>query len=251
MYQIIYFDLDDTLIDFTGSEKKSLLNLHDKFYKALNFSEFELLFKNINSNLWERVGAKEDSLKPSQVRTMRFEQLNQKLGYEIETTVIADEYEYYLGEYADWFPQVKSVIEFLHQKGHILGIVTNGLMSVQDKKYNKLQLFKWFDCFTVSDRVGVAKPNKEIFDVALNEIARKNKQQVKFYNDHAMLMVGDSIQSDGHGAQNFEIDFCYINGGSVETKYSEASITYNISSVADLPSCIGYKDEYDSFKNWM
>lgn len=248
MYQIIYFDLDDTLIDFTGSEKKSLVSLHAKFYNELSYGEFDPLFKDINSNLWKRVGAKEDPLKPSQVRTMRFEQLNRMLGYDnIQPTVIADEYERYLGENADWFPQVKNVIAFLHQKGHILGIITNGLISVQDKKYERLQLSKWFDCFTVSDRVGIAKPNKEIFDTALNEIARKYNKQVEFYNEHSMLMVGDSISSDGHGAKNFGIDFCFINGSNVDTKHSEATITYDIKSVADLPSCIGYKEKYDFF----
>ena len=38
-----------------------------------------------------------------------------------------------------------------------------------------------------------------------------------------------------------------INGGNIETKHSEATITYQIKSVAELPSCIGYKEEYDFF----
>lgn len=36
-----------------------------------------------------------------------------------------------------------------------------------------------------------------------------------------MLMVGDSIVSDGHGAKNFGIDFCFINNHSLDILPSE------------------------------
>lgn len=249
-YQIILFDLDDTLIDFTASEVISLQKIYAQFYQTISsYTDFVVLYKEINNELWKRVGAKELSLMPRDVRHLRFKQLNEQLYCSISAQEVADAYEHHLGEHAEWIPDVKKAIEFLHQKGHVLGIITNGLSDSQGKKRQRLGLYHWFDCFIVSDEVGIAKPNKEIFHIALEEIASKYDVPAHTYNKDSILMVGDSIISDGHGAMNFGISYCHINNHASEIIHRETTITYHINSVAALPSCIGYEAEYDLFLN--
>lgn len=245
MYKIIFFDLDDTLVDFSDSEIKSLNNIHKKYYRTINLKEFQAVFKSINSELWKKVGAKDNPLTPSKVRILRFEQLNKKLNCKIAPINIADDYEKYLGENSEWIPGAENAINFLKQKGHILGIVTNGLTSVQYKKYNKHQLHKWFECFTVSDKVGFSKPQKEIFDISLKEIAIKRNQSIETIKG-SMLMVGDSIISDGHSAKNLGIDFCLIDK-KLEIAKIDIPVKFTIKSVAELPYCLGYKNDYNNF----
>jgi len=247
LYQVILFDLDNTLIDFTDSEIISLNHIYRKYYSTIEYAVFENHFRDINSNLWKRVGAREKALMPNDIRLSRFKQLNQKLACNIPAEQIAHDYERNLAEHAQWFPDVKTVIEFLHQKGHILGIVTNGLVEVQNKKQQRLALHQWFDCFIVSDGVGIAKPNKEIFAIALQEIASKRNQPIHSFNKNSVLMVGDSLESDGHGAMSFGIGYCFINNKAIEVVESAANITYNIRTVAHLPFHIGYEDEYALF----
>lgn len=246
-YQIILFDLDDTLIDFGASETISLQRVYQQYYQDFDYSLFETLYKEINTALWKRVGAKENSLMPKEVRFLRFKYLNEQLGSAVETQDVANQYDHHLGECAEWLPEVKNAIQFLHQKGHVLGIITNGLSDAQGKKRQRLELFNWFDCFVVSDEVGIAKPNKEIFDFALEEIANKYKQPIHAYDKNAMLMVGDSLISDGYGAMNFGINYCHINRRAEEVSSAETSIKYHISSVAHLPACIGYEAEYSLY----
>lgn len=248
-YEVILFDLDDTLIDFAASEMTSLRKIYEQFYQAADYTVFERMFKEINNSLWNRVGAQEAPLMPRDVCFLRFKQLNEHVECAGTTQEVADTYDHHLGEHADWLPDVKKTIEFLHQKGHILGIITNGLSTSQGKKQQRLGLYNWFDCFVVSDEVGIAKPHKEIFAIALEEIASKRNQPVHTYNKNSILMVGDSMISDGHGAMNFGINYCHINSKASEIKPSAASITYHINSVAQLPACIGYEREYTHYLN--
>ncbi|WP_454780741.1 HAD family hydrolase [Legionella sp. WA2022007384] len=243
-YQVILFDLDDTLIDFAYSQRMGLIDIYKQFYSTVEYTLFERLYKEINACLWSQVGTKEHALMPSDVRLLRFVQLNQKLSCSTPVEVIADAYDINLYVHAHWLPNVRTAIEFLHQKGHILGIITNGFVEVQGEKKQRLQLSNWFDCYIVSDEVGVAKPNIEIFNIALQEIMSKRKQVIE---KDSMLMVGDSIISDGYGAKNFGIDYCFINNRTFDNDSSETPIKYAISSVAHLPASIGYEAEYMHF----
>lgn len=243
-YQVILFDLDDTLIDFSHSEQMGLKSIHNTFYSTVEYAIFEQLYKEVNTQLWNQIGAKENSLCSSEIRFLRFMHLNQKLSCSTPIEEIASEYEINLCDHAYWLPHVKEAIEFLHQKGHVLGIITNGFSETQERKQQQLELYKWFDCYIISGEIGIAKPNIEIFEIAKKEIIRKRQHPIE---KHAMLMVGDSIISDGYGAKNFGIDFCFINGRSLEILPLETPIKYNIRSVADLPICMGYTTEYELF----
>lgn len=248
-YHIILFDLDDTLINFAYSEQMGLKKIHERFYKMVEYTIFERLYKEINTALWRQVGAQENPLSPSDVRILRFIQLNQKLSCSLSVDEIANEYDVNLCIYAHWITGAKEAIEFLHQKGHVLGIITNGFVGVQGEKQQRLELNNWFDCYIVSDEVGISKPNAEIFNLAVTVIANKRQQPIQSFTKQSMLMVGDSIISDGYGAQNFGIDYCFINNTPLNILPSTLPITHNISSVAHLPMSMGYEAEYKHFLN--
>jgi len=238
VYDIILFDLDDTLLDFASSERESLKRIHAEFYPQLNYSIFEEHFLSINNQLWKRVGAHENPLTPGEIRLQRFMEFNQKFNIKHDHEIIAHHYENHLGETANWLPGVKEAIQLLHKKNYILGIVTNGLVSVQYKKYERHALGNWFKSFIVSDKVNMAKPHKGIFELAFSEIcAQKN---LKMIDVKKILMVGDSLVSDGHGSKNAGIDFCFVGQESkIDHEIDhEIPIKYIIPSVCALPQIL-------------
>ncbi|MGL5741047.1 MAG: HAD family hydrolase [Legionella sp.] len=125
-YSVILFDLDDTLIDFAYSERMGLKSIHEKFYPAVDYQHFTQRYKEINTYLWNQTASKENAPKSREIRTLRFLQLNEQLPFTTSADEVAEEYDRCLYQYAHWLPDVQPVIEFLHQKGHILGIITNG-----------------------------------------------------------------------------------------------------------------------------
>jgi 2-haloacid dehalogenase len=103
-------------------------------------------------------------------------------------------------------------------------------------------LDKWFHAFIVSETVGLTKPHKQIFDLAIATLKPETELS-------SVLMVGDSLSHDGHGAKNAGIHFCFVTGDSkpLHSPQNEIPITYSITSVAELPYVLGYTEEYNDF----
>ncbi len=50
-----------------------------------------------------------------------------------------------------------------------IGIITNGFSALQQVRLERTGLRDYFDLLVISEEVGVAKPNKKIFDYALEQ----------------------------------------------------------------------------------
>lgn len=228
-YTTILFDLDDTLLDFATAELKTLNYIHKEYYSSFEFDYFSRTYQDINNKLWERVGSGRNSILPADVRYQRFLDLHARLEIDLSFEMVAHSFESFLGRNTGWIDGVESVIELLADKGYKLGIITNGLTSVQYLKYETNLLHQWFDCFIVSDEVGIAKPGQGIFELAFR------KMNINRENLHQVLYVGDSLISDGYGAQNAGVDFAFINRKKIDVANHDAKVKFNLNSVAELP----------------
>ncbi|HLN85001.1 MAG TPA: HAD-IA family hydrolase [Candidatus Limnocylindrales bacterium] len=100
----------------------------------------------------------------------------------------------YFAEPDAWalFPEVLDTLEALKQRGITLAVISNfdsRLVRILDG----LGLRPWFADVFVSSRVGYAKPDRRIFDVALSRHGLLAE---------AAIHVGDSEANDLHGARN-------------------------------------------------
>ncbi|AUR52828.1 HAD family hydrolase [Aquella oligotrophica] len=231
-YTTILFDLDDTLLDFVSAEKKTLRYIHQEYYSNYEFENFLKTYQTINNNLWEQVGSGHGSILPRDVRYRRFIDLHATLKTDLNHEIVAHSFENYLGVNTDWIDGVEKVIDLLAGKGYRLGIITNGLTSVQYLKYKTNLLHQWFECFVVSDEVGVAKPGREIFEIAFAQMNLKDQDVAQ------ILYVGDSLASDGYGAKNAGIDFAFINRKKLAVENHDLQIHFNLDTVADLSSLL-------------
>lgn len=224
-YRNLIFDLDNTLVDFSHAEQLALKDLDKRFFSKnkppVNFAE---IYHPINHSLWQQVEAGE--ITPRQAAQQRFAKSIAKYPHKIETMPqhIADFFENSLAEHTYWFPEIENTLNKLQKKFN-LGIITNGLENVQTKKYQLMQIEKWFSCYLVSETVKIAKPNKKIFTMALD------KMQAKAENT---LMIGDSLSSDYQGAINSNIDFCWVNINNQPFPSNLPRPKYIVKSVTEL-----------------
>ena len=240
-YKTLLFDLDDTLLDIVNAEHLSLKLIHNNYYNQIEFNEFKQLYQSINRSLWDSLGQSGSDLKPRDIKIKRFVQLNHGLQLDTDVSIVANTYEESIGKHSDWIPGAKNAIEFLHQQGYALGIVTNGITSLQYLKYERHLLNSWFNCYIISDEVGVSKPNKEIFTLAFSQLAL-NSNLTEHPDANTTLFIGDSLISDGGGAMNCGMDFCLINPQGISLDGCKIPVKYNIHGVSKLPSCLGHSD---------
>ena len=80
----------------------------------------------------------------------------------------------------------------------------------------------FFDKIVVSEDVGVLKPNKKIFQFALDKCGAKIEE---------CLMIGDDLISDIYGARKFGMDQVFFNYKFLNTK---VQATYKISYLKEI-----------------
>ena len=101
-------------------------------------------------------------------------------------------------------------------------IITNGFEEVQFIKLEKSNLAQYFEEVITSENAGQKKPHPTIFDFALNLTGAKKEES---------LMIGDNLEADILGAQQFGIDQVYFNP---EKASHQVSVTHEISDLKQL-----------------
>ena len=226
-YEGILFDLDDTLIDFKASESSALALVYENFYRTFaQVDAFHSRFHTINQSLWKAVESTQ--LPVGQLRLKRFQILSEALGVPLDAEPVAAFYEHQLGMTARWLPGTAEALSLLGRQFK-LGVVTNGLTRIQKAKYQHLALGNWFKSFVISEEVALSKPQKEIFHLALTELATAPART---------LMVGDSLTSDYVGSLNAGMDFCWINARGLPLPAHLPEPRFTLQSVAELPALL-------------
>ena len=92
--------------------------------------------------------------------------------------------------------EMKNFLIDVKKHGLITCAVTDMQATFQVENLRKLKLSKYIDFLATSEEAGAEKPNKRIFNLALQKM-QLNKSKV--------IMIGDSIKKDIKGAESIGI----------------------------------------------
>ncbi len=222
-YKGLLIDLDDTLLDFTKSESLSLIATHRQFYQEIiSEADFLSTFHAINGRLWQELEI--GKVTPQDVCSQRFALLNKSAGSSIASQDVVAFYADQLIKNSFWLPGAEDAIKILKERFQIC-VVTNGFSNVQRGKHKLYNMEDWAESFIVSEEVGVSKPHKDIFDIALKSCGLLS---------HQALMIGNSLTSDYQGAINAGLDFCWVKIPDIDLPKSMPSPEYSVMSIAEL-----------------
>ncbi len=199
-YKFIFFDLDNTLWDFTANSRVAIKNaLDDLGILPLTepFDDFFTIYQEINEGYWVKYRNKEITKK--QLSSSRFKDSLHAFGInnnDIDGEEINRLFLEHLKKQKILFPGTLNLLNKIFP--HIqLYIITNGFKEVQREKITHSGLAPFFQKIFISEEVNAHKPSREIFDYAIKSANAKKLQS---------LMVGDSWEADIVGAQNANID---------------------------------------------
>ncbi|CAH0196639.1 Pyrimidine 5'-nucleotidase YjjG [Peribacillus sp. Bi96] len=227
-YEIIFFDVDDTLLDFGISEKRALHNTFLEFGLPTGVEEYEGSYQEISRVLWRDL--EQGIIHLTDLGVERFKRLFLKHELKIHADAFSQAYLRYLSKEIHLVPGAAEVCRNL--EGCRLAIITNGFTTVQTARIGGSPLCQTFEHLIVSQEAGFQKPERGIFDYAFSKLMITEKSKA--------LIVGDSLTSDIQGGLNYGMDTCWYNPHQKDNN-SGIKPTYEISKLTDLLEVVGCK----------
>lgn len=206
-YDHLFFDLDNTLWDFTVNSRLALeQTLHQTgiYAKLDSFDSYFEVYEQINRSLWHEYHLKKITKKV--LITERFSR--SMLVFGIAGYDWHDLNRQYLNNMAlqtRLFPETIETLRALKAKGYLMHIITNGFKEVQQAKLDNCGLSHFFPDVFISEDIQATKPHRRIFEHALKSVNASKKKSI---------MIGDSWNTDIIGAIEFGIDqIMFLNCG--------------------------------------
>lgn len=219
-YNLIIFDLDDTLFDYKATElqalKKACSTLNIEFNK-----EIYNIYKKANKKAKETVP--NYLLKIDDFRNKRteifFDLLNRT---DCSCDIFINEY-LKSSENGVLIEGVQETLETLNSIQKV--VATNGSNYPRHNKLKNSKISKYFTDFFSAETLGVSKPNP-VFFLKICDAMSMNPNEV--------LVVGDSIEMDIFAASNAGIDSCLVIPSS-----ENLAIPPNAKSVTSIRGILG------------
>ena len=195
----IFFDLDNTLLDFDRGEARALSRAFRQF--GIDPTPAVLArYHDINLRQWELL--EEGKLTKDQVLTRRFDLLFAELGVSCDSQAVCDLYESFLAEEHDFIPGALELLEALSPR-YSLHLATNGASAVQRRRLADAGILTYFQNIFISEEVGFHKPSPAFFLACFAAIPG--------FDHTSALMVGDSLTSDIRGGRNAGLRTCWFD----------------------------------------
>ena len=224
-YKHLFFDLDRTLWDFDAAAEVAFERIYEKYnLKSLGIPsahEFHEVYHPLNEHLWELY--REDKITKADLNRTRFLKPLEHYGiHDIELADhLSEDYVYWSPRIVRLVPGTMELLDYLKPKYH-LHLITNGFQEVQHTKLSGSGLEPYFETLTVSEEVGVKKPNPEIFYYALRKAQSTAEES---------LVIGDEMAVDIDGARAAGIDQIFFNPSEKE---EEGERTFEVRSLTEI-----------------
>jgi putative hydrolase of the HAD superfamily len=194
------FDLDDTLLDRDKAVDNLFLLVLEKCYEDVSDTVKNNMLQKFKEYDKREYGISDKTI----VLESLFDEFAPK--YRLPRNYIQD---FWNENLPKCFSIDQNTILFLnHIKRHFkVGIITNGSTQRQKAKIMNTGLNEYFDTIVISEEVGFSKPDKRIFELALNKLNVQSED---------VLFVGDDLEKDIAGCQNANIKGIWFNPNMIK-----------------------------------
>ncbi|MDF7626711.1 YjjG family noncanonical pyrimidine nucleotidase [Leuconostocaceae bacterium ESL0723] len=224
MYKYLIFDLDDTVLDFTGGEVAGIEKIFSDAWglSGTALDEAVATYQKINHELWHQY--EKDEIPRQQIFETRFPKTLAALGRTGDADQMEKDYAYLRNHNFLVVDQAKELLQELSRK-YTLIAGTNGQADAQRLRLRETGLGQYFTQIYTSEDVGYSKPDTGFYDPIF-----RNNPDMRSDNT---LMIGDGLYSDILGGQNYQLDTAWINRRGLKAP-AEIQPTYEVEKLADL-----------------
>jgi len=225
-YKHLFFDLDHTLWDFDANARATLQQLHlDLNLVDKGVHDFEMFHRNYlehNDKLWARYRNGYIRQEELRLKRMWLTLLDFRITDEALARQLSELFLQLLPARSILFPDTLEVLQYLRDKGYQMHLITNGFEETQHSKIKNSGLDVYFREVVTSECSNSLKPQKEIFEYALDKTGATVKESI---------MIGDSLEVDILGAMNIGMDQVHVNYNNTE---QDLKPTYTVNTLKQL-----------------
>ncbi len=225
---VVFFDLDDTLLDYTSAVRTAAGLFwadHLRLFAEMSLEMFVQRWEALASAYGQLAGQGKMSWTDQRRRRMR--DLFAMAGRALTDAQVDAEFNRYFAYYkSNWraFPDVAPCLDAL--AGHPLGVISNGEAGQQQRKLEALAIRDRFDPVIVSAEIGLAKPDPEIFLYAC---------QMAGAAPGDCLFVGDQLDSDARAGAAAGMKGVWLDRGRRALPPGDVEMIHTLS---DLPALV-------------
>ncbi|MBK3494239.1 HAD family hydrolase [Viridibacillus sp. YIM B01967] len=216
----IIFDLDETilnrdlsLLSFLDDQYERFLHLWEHIEKEPFIQRFVELDER--GNVWK-----------DKVYAQLIEEY--KLNASVDELLI--DYTEQFPHFVIGFPRYKEVLVELKEQGFLLGMITNGKKGFQRENIQGLGIADIFDVITVSEEVGMKKPDKDIFEYTLAKL---------HVVPNEAIFIGDNPINDVEAAFNVGILGVWKRDHLIES-YETRYVIDELDEIFDILHTLNY-----------
>ncbi len=193
MIEFVFVDLDDTLLNFSKAERRSIAATM-KFMGVEPTDELCDRYAQINDEVWKSI--EEGKLEREAAKRLRFEVFFAEQGIVVDGDQIN---KFYVERLAEKCYYVHGAREFLRRASshYRVYLVTNGTACVQRKRLKKSEFGDFFEMIFISEELGYYKPDPRFFESCFEKIVGFDREKA--------VIVGDSYRSDIVGGMSVGI----------------------------------------------
>lgn len=221
MVKTVFFDLDDTILNFKMSECVAL----SKTLVALGIEPTDYMisqYSKYNISQWKRLELGEISRE--EVKVNRYRLLFDEFGIDAKPEHATAIYEKNLAVGHYFIDGAREMLESLYNR-YDLYLVSNGTKAVQDGRLKSADILHCFKDIFISEVVGCEKPSIHFFNYCFERIPN-------FSKDNAVI-IGDSLSSDIKGGMNAGIKTIWFNP-HFDKNDSQITPDYEIHSLDEI-----------------
>ncbi|MDQ7233211.1 HAD family hydrolase (plasmid) [Bacillus pacificus] len=215
---MIFFDIDGTLLNYDNAEENGISHFFQKYNDIFLGNELEAmkLWHELSDKYFNKFLSKELSFQEQQ--GMRMYHLFKTYGVNVSPEESQHRFNQYIELYKkSWtlFEDVLHTLQTLQQRGHSLGIISNGDYEQQIEKLTALNILQYFKYIFTSSELGISKPDPEIFHKAVLQLNLEMKD---------CYYIGDRLETDAISSTAAGMQGIWLNRDNSQPKYNIPTI---------------------------
>ena len=218
-YKALLVDADNTLFNFTESEKRAIAELFAAY--GITDPNAAAAYHEANSLQWKLLEKGETT--HDRLMVDRFRGFIDIMGYGFDPVKMCYDYIDALSRQHILIPGALEMVREVSRRIPV-AIVTNGIKQIQHARFDTSPLMEHVKALVISHEEGCDKPDPRLLYIALERLGGIAPADA--------LMVGDSITSDVAAANNAGMDACWYNAAG-KAAPGNCRIRYTITDIQE------------------